>query len=94
MSIERTSVGLDVHALSVACGIDNETGRLTCSGCARTRRKSGPGWQTARTGPGGLRGRADRIGLYRALTAAGIDTVVTAPSKLQRPAGDRGKTCC
>ena len=29
MSIERTSVGLDVHALSVACGIDNETGRLT-----------------------------------------------------------------
>ena len=32
------------------------------------------------------------FGLARALTAAGIRCVVVAPSKLQRPAGDRVKT--
>jgi transposase len=32
------------------------------------------------------------FGLYRALTAAGIRCEVAAPSKLQRPAGDRVKT--
>ena len=32
------------------------------------------------------------FGLYRALTAAGIRCEVVAPSKLQRPAGDRVKT--
>ena len=32
------------------------------------------------------------FGLYRALTAAGVRCVVAAPSKLQRPAGDRVKT--
>ena len=32
------------------------------------------------------------FGLYRSLTAAGIRCEVAAPSKLQRPAGDRVKT--
>ena len=32
------------------------------------------------------------FGLYRALTAAGVRCVVVAPSKLQRPCGDRVKT--
>ena len=32
------------------------------------------------------------FGLYRSLTAAGVRCVVAAPSKLQRPAGDRVKT--
>jgi transposase len=32
------------------------------------------------------------FGLYRALTAVGVRCVVAAPSKLQRPAGDRVKT--
>ncbi len=32
------------------------------------------------------------FGLYRSLTAAGIRCVVAAPSKLQRPCGDRVKT--
>ncbi len=88
MSIERTSVGLDVHALSVvACAIDNETGQLK-----RQRLCPDPGQILARpvrvvyeAGPTGF-------GLYRALTAAGIATIVAAPSKLQRPAGDRIKT--
>jgi len=32
------------------------------------------------------------FGLYRALTAAGVRCVVAAPSKLQKPSGDRVKT--
>ena len=32
------------------------------------------------------------FGLFRFLTGHGIDCVVAAPSKLQRPAGDRVKT--
>ena len=32
------------------------------------------------------------FGLYRALTAAGIRCEVAAPSKLQKPSGDRVKT--
>jgi transposase len=32
------------------------------------------------------------FGLYRSLTAAGIRCEVAAPSKIQRPAGDRVKT--
>ena len=32
------------------------------------------------------------FGLARSLIAAGIDCVVAAPSKLQRPSGDRVKT--
>jgi transposase len=32
------------------------------------------------------------FGLFRALTAAGVGCVVAAPSKLQRPSGDRVKT--
>lgn len=32
------------------------------------------------------------FGLYRVLTAAGVRCVVVAPSKLQRPSGDRVKT--
>ena len=32
------------------------------------------------------------LGLARALVGAGIDCVVAAPSKLQRPPGDRVKT--
>lgn len=40
---------------------------------------------------GDVRGRPDRPGLARTLTAAGIRCVVAAPSKLKRPAGDRVK---
>ena len=45
----------------------------------------GPVAVTYEAGPTGF-------GLYRALTAAGVRCVVAAPSKLQRPAGDRVKT--
>jgi transposase len=91
---ERTSVGLDVHAGSVAAAaIDGVTGevrqaRLTP---AHDQIRSwiaelpGPVAVTYEAGPTGF-------GLYRTLTAAGVRCVVAAPSKLHRPSGDRVKT--
>ena len=94
MKIQRTSVGLDVHARSVvACGLDGDTGevferRLTPDHgeiVAWLGDLPGPVAVTYEAGPTGF-------GLARALTAAGISCLVAAPSKLQRPAGDRVKT--
>ena len=94
MFTERTSVGLDVHARSVAAAaIDGVTGelfqaRLTPSFDHITSWMSdlpGPVAVTYEAGPTGF-------GLYRQLTAAGIRCEVVAPSRLQRPAGDRVKT--
>ena len=94
MTGERTSVGLDVNARSVAAAaIDGLTGellqaRLTPSHAeilAWVRALPGPVAVTYEAGPTGF-------GLFRALTAAGIGCVVAAPSKLQRPSGDRVKT--
>ena len=94
MFSERTSVGLDVHARSVAAAaIDGVTGELF-------QARLTPSYDHLRSwladlpspvavayeaGPTGF-------GLYRSLTAAGIRCEVAAPSKLQRPAGDRVKT--
>jgi transposase len=91
---QRTSVGLDVHARSVVgCGLDGDTGELF-------ERRLTPahedvlGWLqnlpepvavTYEAGPTGF-------GLARALRTAGIPCRVAAPSKLQRPSGDRIKT--
>ena len=92
--VQRTSVGLDVHARSVmACGLDRETGevfeqRLTPSHdeiAAWIRSLPGPAAAVYEAGPTGF-------GLARSLQAAGIDCEVAAPSKLMRPAGDRVKT--
>ena len=91
---QRTSVGLDVHARSVvACGIDGETGevlerRLTPQHgeiLAWIRNLPAPVAVAYEAGPTGY-------GLARFLPENGIDCVVAAPSKLQRPAGDRVKT--
>jgi len=91
---ERTSVGLDVHARSVvAAAIDGVTGevfkaRLTPdfqSVLRWVRGLPGPVAATYEAGPTGF-------GLYRALTGAGMRCEVAAPSKLQRPSGDRVKT--
>jgi transposase len=91
---ERTSVGLDVHATSVAAAaIDGVTGelfqeRLTPSYDHITS------WLHDRPGSVAVAYEAGPtgFGLYRHLTAAGIRCEVAAPSKLQRPAGDRVKT--
>lgn len=94
MVSERTSVGLDVHARSVAAAaIDGVTGevrqaRLTPSHDhirAWIAGLPGPVAVVYEAGPTGF-------GLCRALTAGGVRCVVAAPSKLQRPSGDRVKT--
>src|SRR3954453_7251910 len=91
---ERTSVGLDVHARSVAAaGIDGVTGELFQTKLTPShdhirswlRELPGPVAVAYEAGPTGF-------GLSRALTAAGIRCEVVAPSKLQRPSGDRVKT--
>jgi transposase len=91
---ERTSVGLDVHARSVAAAaIDGVTGELFQSKLTPSAEHirswiadlPGPVAVTYEAGPTGF-------GLYRTLSAAGIRCEVAAPSKLQKPSGDRVKT--
>jgi transposase len=94
MFTERTSVGLEVHARSVAAAaIDGVTGELFQSRLTPSfdhlrswlEDLPGPVAVAYEAGPTGF-------GLYRHLTAAGIRCEVVAPSKLQKPAGDRVKT--
>ena len=94
MFTERTSVGLDVHARSVAAAaIDGVTGELVQARLTPSHEQikagllalPGPVAVTYEAGPTGF-------GLARALDAAGVRCVVAAPSKLQRPSGDRVKT--
>src|SRR5574340_44167 len=89
-----TSVGLDVHARSVvACALDGETGEVFERRLTPDHReilewiRSLPGSVVVsyEAGPTGF-------GLARSLLAAGIECLVAAPSKLQRPSGDRVKT--
>src|SRR5680860_1481741 len=91
---ERTSVGLDVHARSVAAAaIDGVTGELIQTKLTPAHDHihswiqglPGPVAVTYEAGPTGF-------GLYRSLVAAGIRCEVAAPSKLQKPPGDRVKT--
>ncbi len=94
MFTERTSVGLDVHARSVvAAALDGVTGELVQARLTPSHehirswlgRLEGPVAVAYEAGPTGF-------GLARSLTAAGIRCEVVAPSKLQRPSGDRVKT--
>ena len=94
MFTERTSVGLDVHARSVvAAAIDGVTGELIQSRLTPSHDQirswlgdlPGPVAVAYEAGPTGF-------GLARSLTGAGIRCEVLAPSKLQRPSGDRVKT--
>jgi transposase len=91
---ERTSVGLDVHARSVvACAIDTVTGELTRSRLTPEHAEL-LGWLGRLPGPIAVAYEAGPtgFGLARALRAVGLRCEVVAPSKLQRPAGDRVKT--
>jgi transposase len=92
--VERTSAGLDVHARSVvAAAIDTSTGEVF-------RERLTPshdhirGWLRGVPGPVAVAYEAGPtgFGLARALAADGVRCVVAAPSKLQRPSGDRVKT--
>jgi transposase len=91
---QGTSVGLDVHARSVVGhAVDEESGRIV-------RDRLTPdfatviAWLAALTAPVRVAYEAGPtgFGLARAITAAGMECIVAAPSKLQRPAGDRVKT--
>jgi len=91
---ERTSVGLDVHARSVVAeAVDWQTGQVFSQRLvpasedvvAWVRRLPGSTAVTYEAGPTGF-------GLARAFETAGIRCVVVAPSKLERPGGDRVKT--
>jgi transposase len=92
--VQGTSVGLDVHALSVvAHAVDEETGKIAR---ARLCADHGEvlGWLHQLRAPVRVAYEAGPtgFGLARAVTEAGMECVVAAPSKLQRPAGDRVKT--
>jgi transposase len=92
--IERTSVGLDVHARSVvAAAIDGVTGEVFRARLTPSHPEI-RGWIAALPGPVAVTYEAGPtgFGLARALDAAGVRCVVAAPSKLQRPVGDRVKT--
>jgi transposase len=94
MAQVRSWAGLDVHRASVvAATMDRASGEL------RTRRLPGvpsevvafcsglpgPTKVAYEAGPTGF-------GLSRALTAAGIECVIAAPGKIERPSSDRVKT--
>ena len=92
--LERTMAGLDVHARSVFAGaLDCETGEVVSRSLVVDdqaivdwlRSLAQPVAACYEAGPTGFR-------LARAIAAAGIRCVVAAPSKLERPAGDRVKT--
>lgn len=94
MKIQRTSVGLDVHARSVfGCGLDGETGEVFSRRLSTDHREilewvsglPGPVAVTYEAGPTGF-------GLARFLVDTGVPCLVAAPSKLVRPSGDRVKT--
>jgi len=91
---ERTSVGLDVHARSVAAAaIDGVTGELVQAKLTPSHEHI-RSWIADLPGPVAVTYEAGPTGfdLCRSLTAVGIRCEVAAPSKLQKPAGDRVKT--
>jgi len=91
---ERTSVGLDVHARSVAgAGLDTVTGEVW----ERQLRPDSRGivsWLSTLPAPVAVTYEAGPtgFGLARDLTAAGFRCQIAAPSKIRRAPGDRVKT--
>jgi transposase len=91
---ERTHVGLDVHAHAVVgAALDGDTGEVV-----RRRLGASPAevlaWLRSLPGPVAAAYEAGPTGftLARALRAGGVRCEVLAPSKLQRPVGQRVKT--
>ncbi len=94
MVLERTSVGLDVHAWSIMAGVlDTVTGQVW-SRRLPLAPEAVVAWIGSLPGPVAVAYEAGPtgFGLARALQAAGLRCVVVAPSKLERPPGDRVKT--
>jgi transposase len=94
VSADATSIGLDVHARSVvACGLDGRTGELFERRLTLDRRDI-ESWIRSLPGPVAVTYEAGPTGFgpARHLIGRGIECRVAAPSKLQRPCGDRVKT--
>jgi len=90
----RTSVGLDVHARSIAAAaLDHMTGEVAQRSFGYdppavaewVRSLEGPARCVYESGPTGF-------DLQRSLEASGVECVVGAVSKMLRPSGDRVKT--
>jgi transposase len=90
----RSWVGLDVHAAKVvACVVDVESGEMmvrrlpgqACEVAAFCAGLAGPVRVAYEAGPTGF-------ALARALRVAGVECVVAAPGKIERPSQDRVKT--
>jgi len=94
MAQVRSWAGLDVHRASVvAATIDRESGELrVCRLPGETSEVVG--FCAALPGPTRVAYEAGPTGfaLARALTAAGIECVIAAPGKIERPSSDRVKT--
>lgn len=93
MFTERTSVGLDVHARSVAAAaVDGVTGEVFRARLAPDSQVV-LSWLSALPGPVAAAYEAGPTGygLARAIRSAGTRCEVVAPSKLSRPPGDRVK---
>jgi transposase len=94
MAKVRSWAGLDVHAAKVlACVVDAESGEMTVyrlpgetvavvAFCAGLPGRTRVAYEAGPTG----------YGLARGLTAAGVECVVAAPGKIERPSQDRVKT--
>jgi transposase len=94
MAQVRSWAGLDVHRASVvAATMDRESGELRVRRLAGETREvvefcaglPGPTRVGYEAGPTGF-------GLARALRAAGVECVIAAPGKIERPSSDRVKT--
>lgn len=94
MSGEGTWVGLDVHARSViGCAIDESAAEIRIQRVG-PRTEQIVAWVLAQPAPvvACYEAGPTGFGLARALRAAGVGCEVVAPSKLERPAGDKVKT--
>ena len=94
MAQVRSWAGLDVHRASVvAATMDRESGELCVRRLPGERREvvafcaslPGPTRVAYEAGPTGF-------GLSRALSAVGVQCVIAAPGKIERPSSDRVKT--
>jgi transposase len=91
---QRTTVGLDVHARSVVAeAVDWQTGAVFSRRLVPDNQEV-LAWVATLPGPVAVMYEAGPtgFGLARACAAAGVRCLVVAPSKMERPPGDRIKT--
>lgn len=92
--VERTFLGLDVHARSVWAGVLDGVSGEVVSRAAPVRVDALVGWVLGLPAPVAVAYEAGPtgFGLARALGACGVRCVVAAPSRIERAPADRVKT--